>query len=57
VCIRKNASPRKLRRVIAQALNDAELKHGAAKMSDALAADGAMAVAERVERLGHPSRE
>jgi MGT family glycosyltransferase len=48
----KNASPRKLRSVIAQALDDAALRHGAAKMADALTADGASAVAERVEQLG-----
>jgi UDP:flavonoid glycosyltransferase YjiC (YdhE family) len=49
---RKNAGPRKLRRVIAQALNDASRKRGAGKMADALTADGAAAVAERVEQLG-----
>lgn len=52
VRVRKNASPRKLRRVIAQALDDAALRHGAAKMADALAADGAVEVVERVEQLG-----
>jgi hypothetical protein len=49
--VRKNASPRKLRRVIAQALNDGALGYGAAKMADALAADGAVAVTERVEHF------
>lgn len=49
---RKNASPRKLQRVIEQALNDPSLKRGAAKMADALTGDGAAAVAERVEQLG-----
>lgn len=50
--VRKKASPRKLRRTIAQALNDAALKRGAEKMAEALAvADGAVEVAERIERL------
>jgi MGT family glycosyltransferase len=52
VRVRKNASPRKLRRVIAQALTDAALKRDAKKMADALADDGSVNVAERVEQLG-----
>jgi MGT family glycosyltransferase len=57
VRVRKNASPGKLRRVIARALNDAALKRGAEKMADALAAEGALKVAERVEQLGYPSQD
>jgi MGT family glycosyltransferase len=52
VRVRKNASPDKLRRVVARALADAKLKRGAEKMAHALAADGAVEVVERVERLG-----
>jgi MGT family glycosyltransferase len=51
VRVRKNASPDKLRRVIARALTDPELKRGAEKMAHALAADGAAQVVERVEQL------
>jgi MGT family glycosyltransferase len=50
---RKRASPRELRRVIAKALEDAELKRGASAMAHALArSDGALTIAESVERLG-----
>jgi MGT family glycosyltransferase len=52
VRVHKNASPDKLRRVIARALTDAKLKRCAEKMADALAADGAVEVVERVEQLG-----
>jgi MGT family glycosyltransferase len=52
VRVRKNASPDKLRRAIARALTDANLKRYAEKMADALAADGAVEVVERVEQLG-----
>lgn len=51
VRVRKNASPDKLRRVIARALTDTKLKRGAEKMADTLAADGAVGVVERVEQL------
>jgi MGT family glycosyltransferase len=52
VRVRKQASPRKLRRAIAAALDDPALKHGASTMAGALArSDGAIAVAERLERL------
>jgi UDP:flavonoid glycosyltransferase YjiC (YdhE family) len=57
VRVRKKASPRKLRRVIAQALGDPALKRGAERMAEALGrSDGAVAVAEAVERLGTPER-
>jgi UDP:flavonoid glycosyltransferase YjiC (YdhE family) len=50
---RKRASPRELRRVIAKALEDAELKRGASAVAHALArSDGALTIAESVERLG-----
>jgi UDP:flavonoid glycosyltransferase YjiC (YdhE family) len=52
VRVRKNVSPDKLRRVIVRALTDAALKQHAEQMADALATDGALAVAERVEQLG-----
>ncbi len=56
VRVRKSASPAKLRRVIARALEDPEIRRGAAAMAVALArSDGAVAVAERVERLA-PTR-
>jgi MGT family glycosyltransferase len=51
VRVRKNASPDKLQRVIARALTDAKLKRCAEKMAGALAADGAVEVVERVERI------
>jgi MGT family glycosyltransferase len=55
VRVRKNTSPRKLRRVIAQALEDQALKRAAERMAEALGrSDGALAVAEAVERLGTP---
>jgi MGT family glycosyltransferase len=55
VRVRKNASPRTLRRVIAQALDDPALKQGAVTMAEALGrSDGAVTVAEAVERLGTP---
>jgi UDP:flavonoid glycosyltransferase YjiC (YdhE family) len=55
VRVRKKASPRNLRRVIAQALGDPTLKRGAETMAEALGrSDGALAVAEEVERLGTP---
>jgi MGT family glycosyltransferase len=57
VRVRKKASPRKLRRVIAQALTDPALKRGAERMAEALgASDGAVVVADAVERLGTPER-
>ena len=50
---RKSASPAKLRRLIAAALQDPALKRGASAMSRALArSDGALATAERVELFG-----
>ncbi len=55
VRVRMNASPDKIRRVIARVLTDAKLKRGAGKMADALAIDGALEVAERVEQLGVPT--
>jgi MGT family glycosyltransferase len=55
VRVRKNTSPRKLRRVIASALGDRALKRGAERMAEALGrSDGALAVAEGVEHLGTP---
>lgn len=52
---RKSASPRELRRVIAEALEDAELTRGASAMASALArSDGALVIAESVERLAAP---
>ena len=55
VRVRKNTSPWKLRRVIAQALGDQALKRAAERMAEALGrSDGALAVAEAVERLGTP---
>jgi UDP:flavonoid glycosyltransferase YjiC (YdhE family) len=51
----KKASPRKLRRVIAQALGDPALKQGAEKLAEALGrSNGAVAVADALERLGTP---
>jgi MGT family glycosyltransferase len=53
---RKNASPRKLRRVISAALQDPALRQGARAISTALArSDGAATIAEQLERL--PTRE
>jgi len=55
VRVRKKASPRKLRRVIAQALGDPALKRGAEAMAEVLSrSNGALTVAEGVERLGAP---
>jgi MGT family glycosyltransferase len=55
VRVRKKTSPRKLRRVIAQALGDPALRRGAQAMAEALGrSDGAVTVAEAVERLGTP---
>jgi MGT family glycosyltransferase len=52
VRVRKSASPVKLRRVIAAALVDPELKRGAQEMAEALGrSDGAVAVADRLEEL------
>lgn len=57
VRVRKKASPRKLRRVIAQALGDPALKQGAERMAEVLgASNGALAVADAVEQLGTPER-
>jgi MGT family glycosyltransferase len=51
--VRKSSSPAKLRRVIAAALANPELKRGARAMSEALArSDGAVAVADSVELIG-----
>jgi MGT family glycosyltransferase len=50
--VRKNASPVKLGRLVIQALNDPALKRAAENMADALAADGAVDVAKRIEHLG-----
>jgi MGT family glycosyltransferase len=48
----KNSSPGKLRRVIAAALEDQSLRHGAGVMADALARrNGATAIADELERL------
>ncbi len=53
---RERATPRKLRRVIAAALEDPTLKHGALAMATALArSDGAITIAEQLERL--PTRD
>jgi UDP:flavonoid glycosyltransferase YjiC (YdhE family) len=53
VRVRKGASPARLRRVIAAALADPELKRGAHAMSEALAReDGAVQVADAVEPIG-----
>ncbi|MGH2903773.1 MAG: glycosyltransferase [Solirubrobacteraceae bacterium] len=55
VRVRKTASPRKLRKTIAQALDDPALKHGAQAIASALArSDGALAIAEALERIGAP---
>ncbi len=55
VRVRKKTSPDKLRRVIAQALGDPALKRGAEAMAEALGrSDGAVAVADAIERLGTP---
>jgi len=49
---RKNASPRKLRRMIETALGDPALKGGACAMAAALArSDGAITITEQLERL------
>ncbi len=51
---RKNASPRRLRRAIAAALQDPTLKHGARAMATALAhSDGATTIAEQLEAAPH----
>jgi UDP:flavonoid glycosyltransferase YjiC (YdhE family) len=57
VRVRSNASPRKIRSKIANALENPALKRGATEMADALArSDGALAAAEGIERLvGGPS--
>jgi len=53
VRVSKRAAPAKLRRVIAAALENPELKRGALAMSEALAReDGAVQVANRVEVIG-----
>lgn len=53
VRVGKRASPRKLRRAIAAALEDPALKRGACTLAAALArSDGALAVVEHVETLG-----
>ena len=55
VRVRKKTSPRKLRRVIAEALADSAFKRGAEAMAEALGrSNGALTVAEGVERLGAP---
>jgi UDP:flavonoid glycosyltransferase YjiC (YdhE family) len=52
VRVRPSASPRKLRKAIASALEDPALERGASAMATALArSDGALAVAERLEKL------
>jgi UDP:flavonoid glycosyltransferase YjiC (YdhE family) len=52
VRVREGASSGRIRRAIAGALEDGSLKSGAAAMAEALArSDGAVAVAQRVERL------
>jgi MGT family glycosyltransferase len=52
---RKHASPARLARVITRALHDPELKRGAQRMAEALGrSDGAVTVAERLERLAAP---
>ncbi|HTU77630.1 MAG TPA: nucleotide disphospho-sugar-binding domain-containing protein [Solirubrobacteraceae bacterium] len=52
VRVRKHASPRRLRAVIARALEDPSLRRGAQAMARALArSDGARAVVARLERL------
>jgi MGT family glycosyltransferase len=52
ITVRRNASKRKLRRVIATALQDPALKQGARAMATALArSDGAIRSAEQLERL------
>jgi UDP:flavonoid glycosyltransferase YjiC (YdhE family) len=49
---RKNASPRKLRRVIATALQDPTLKQGAQAIAAALGRnDGALTIAQQLEQL------
>ncbi len=53
VRVSKNASPRHMRKVIAAALENPEIRAGAAAMRRALArSDGALAVVREVERLG-----
>ena len=55
VRVRKKTSPDKLRRTIAQALGDPALERGAQAMAEALGrSDGAVAVADAIERLGTP---
>ena len=55
VRVRKSTSPRKLRRVITQALGDPALKRGAEATAEALGrSDGSVAVADAIERLGTP---
>jgi MGT family glycosyltransferase len=54
---RKNTSPRRLRTLITQALNDPELKRNAQTMATALAeSDGALTTTEALERLGDAHR-
>jgi UDP:flavonoid glycosyltransferase YjiC (YdhE family) len=49
---RKGISPRRLRRLIAQALEDTALRQGAQAMASALArSDGAVAVVDQLERM------
>jgi UDP:flavonoid glycosyltransferase YjiC (YdhE family) len=51
--IRKTASPQRIRKVIAKALEDDGLSEGARRMAGALArSDGALVIAEALERLG-----
>jgi UDP:flavonoid glycosyltransferase YjiC (YdhE family) len=53
VRVRKQASPQKLRKVIAAALADPSLRKGARAMAVALArGDGALTITEELERLG-----
>lgn len=56
VHVKKSASPEKLREVIGRALADPSLRHGAARMAEALGrSDGAGETADRLERLAAPS--
>jgi MGT family glycosyltransferase len=58
VSVRKSTSSGKLRRAIAEALQNPALKTGAGAMAEALGrGDGATAVAERVERLASSEPE
>ena len=57
VRVRKRASPERLRRVIAEALDDPALAHGARTMAQALSrSDGALEVADAVEAIGRGAR-